>query len=83
MSAHAIEIPPRSILCSLHEVSVLDFWTPDLSLKQETKSSTSEDLAVQMDEDNLTADQLSRATSVLNKWSDIFSKGPTDLGKTN
>ena len=83
LSAHAIEIPPRSLLCSLNEVSVVDSWTPDLSQKQETKSSTSEDLGVQIDEDNLTPDQLSRAKSVLNKWSDIFSKGPTDLGKTD
>ena len=83
LSAHAIEIPPRSLLCSLNEVSVVDSWTPDLSQKQETKSSPSEDLGVQIDEDNLTPDQLSRAKSVLNKWSDIFSKGPTDLGKTD
>ena len=78
-----MEIPPRSLLCSLNEVSVIDCWTPDLSQKQETKSSTSKDLGVQIDEDNLTSDQLSRAKSVLNKWSDIFSKSPTDLGKTD
>ena len=83
LSAHAIEIPSRSLLCSLNEVSVVDSWTPDLSQKQETKSSTSEDLDVQIDEDYLTPDQISRAKSVLNKWSDIFSKGPTDLGKTD
>ena len=83
LSAHAIEILPRSLLCLLNEVSVTDFWTPDLSQKQETKSSTSEELSVQIDEDNLTPDQLSRAKSVLNKWSDIFSKGPTDLGRTD
>ena len=40
-------------------------------------------MGVQIDEDNLTPDQLSRAKSVLNKWSDIFSKGPTDLRKTD
>ena len=64
-------------------MSVVDSWTPDLSQKQETKSSTSEDLGFQTDEDNLTPDQLSRAKSLLNKWSDIFSKSPTDLGKTD
>ena len=65
LSAHAIEIPPRSLLCSLNEVSVVDSWTPDLSQKQETKSSTSEDLGVQIDEDNLTPDQLSRVNLFL------------------
>ena len=52
-----MEIPPRSLLCPLNEVSVIDSWTPDLSQKQETKSSTSKDLDVQIDEDNLTSDQ--------------------------
>ena len=83
LSAHVKEIPPRSLLCSLNQVSVLDTWTPDLSQKQEPKSSVSADLDVQIDESNLTSDQLSKARSVLNKWSDIFSKGPTDLGKTD
>ena len=83
LSAHVIEIPPRSLLCSLNQVSVLDTWTPDLSQKQESKSSVSADLDVQIDETNLTSDQLSKARSVLNKWSGIFSKGPTDLGKTD
>lgn len=84
LSAHAIEIPPRSLLCSLNEVSVVDSWTPDLQQKQpEPKSCSSEHTDVKIDEENLTSDQLTQVKSVLNKWSDIFSKGPTDLGKTD
>ncbi|MCG7876441.1 MAG: pol polyprotein, partial [Candidatus Thiodiazotropha endolucinida] len=83
LSAHFIEIPPKSLLCSLNQVSVVDSWTPDLSQKQEPKSTSTENLNVQIDEDNLTPDQLIEAKAVLNKWSDIFSKGPTDLGKTD
>ena len=78
-----IEIPPRSLLCSLSEVTVVDSWTPDLQQKQDVKPSASEHLDVKIDEDNLTTDQLTQVKSVLNKWSDIFSKGPTDLGKTD
>ena len=78
-----IEIPPRSLLCSLSEVTVVDSWTPDLQQKQDAKPSASEHLDVKIDEDNLTTDQLTQVKSVLNKWSDIFSKGPTDLGKTD
>ena len=84
MSARTIEIPPRSLLCSLSKVSVVDSWTPDLSQKQEEKSTKMpEKLDVQIDENNLTSEELSKAKSLLNKWSDIFSTVPTDLGKTD
>ena len=74
LSAHAIEIPPRSLLGSLTEVSIVDSWTPDLSQKQETKSSTFEDLGVQIDEDNLTPDQLSKAKSFLTNSQTYFPR---------
>ena len=83
VSTRVIEIPPKSLLCSLTDVSIVDTWTPDLSQKQEPKSKPSEQLDVTIDEDNLTPDQVSEARSLINKWSDIFSKGPTDLGKTD
>ena len=38
---------------------------------------------VNIDEDSLTPDQDSNAKSMINQWSEIFSKGPTDLGKTD
>ena len=84
LSARTIEIPPRSLLCSLSKVSVVDSWTPDLSQKQEEKSTKMpEKLDVQIDENNLTSEELSKAKSLLNKWSDIFSTGTTDLGRTD
>ena len=83
LSACAIEIPPRSLLCALTDVSVVDTWTPDLSQKKESKSTASTDLDVDIDEDSLTPDQVSKAKSMINQWSEIFSKGPTDLGKTD
>ena len=83
LSACAIEIPPTSLLCALTDVSVVDTWTPDLSQKKESKSTVSTDLDVDIDEDSLTPDQVSKAKSMINQWSEIFSKGPTDLGKTD
>ena len=83
LSARVIEIPPRSLLCSLNEVSVVDSWTPELTQKEEAKSQSSDQFDFKIDEENLTSDQLAQVKSVLNKWSDIFSKGPTDLGKTD
>ena len=64
---------------------VVDSWTPDSSQEQETasESTTFEDLGVNFDTENLTDDQQEQAKTLLSKWSDIFSKGPTDLGKTD
>ena len=59
-----VRVPVRVSQISImftDKVSVFDSLTPDLPQKQETKSSTSEDLGVQIDEDNLTPDQLTRA----------------------
>lgn len=85
LSARVIEIPPKSLLCSLTTVNVVDSWTPDLSQKQgiKSKSTSLQDLGVVIDTDNLTHDQQQKAECVLNKWSDIFSKGPSDLGKAD
>ena len=65
LSARLVQIPTRSLLCSL--TSVVDSWTPDLSHKQESKSNVSslEDLGVQIDTDNLTIEELSEAKVIL------------------
>ena len=83
LSARVVEIPPKSLLCSLNSVNVVDSWTPDSSQKQEQKSTSSslEDLGIKIDSENLTEDQLLRAKQVLGNWSSIFSTGPTDLGR--
>ena len=38
---------------------------------------------MQIDENNLTSEEFGKAKSLLHKWSDIFSTGPTDLGRTD
>lgn len=85
LSARVIEIPPKSLLCSINNVSVIDSWTPDSSKKSDKKSSdmTLEEMGVSVDTDNLSADQLLKVRQVLGNWYSIFSKGPTDLGKAN
>ena len=85
LSAPVIEIPPRSLLCSLSSVSVVDIWTPDPSKKESdtSKDISLEELGVSIDADNLSAEQLLKVRQVLGNWSHIFSKGPTDLGKAD
>ena len=50
LSACIIEIRPKSHLCSLNGVKVVDSWTPDSSQEQETKpkSTSFEDLGVKI-----------------------------------
>ena len=42
LSAHAIEIPSKSLLCSLHSVSVVDSWTPASSQESGDSGKESE-----------------------------------------
>ena len=82
LSAKVIEIPPKAVLCSLKSVDVVDTWTPEPT--QEQKSSTVvEGLSDQIDGENLSSEQYTKAERLLNNWSDIFSTGLTDLGKTD
>ena len=79
LSTQVIEIPPRSLLCSINGVDVVDSWTPDSSVKkQEPKVTKLEDLGMKVETDNLTQDQVRKAKDVLGSWSHIFSTGPTD-----
>ena len=40
LSARVVEIPPRSLLCLLSSVKVVDSWTSYSSVKKEQKSTT-------------------------------------------
>ena len=49
-STQGIEILPRSLICSINGVDVVDSWTPYSSMKkQEPKVTSLEDLAVSVD----------------------------------
>ncbi len=80
-------IPPRSTLCELHPVDVLRSWTPDedTTSPKNTDSSRDElkDLGIKMDSDSLDTSQQQEATSLLRRWTHIFSTGITDLGCTD
>jgi len=85
LSAHVVEIPPKSLICALSAAKVVDSWTPDSSQVSDNESKTTslEELGVKIDKENLTPDQLKRTRYVLDQWANIFSTGPTDLGKTD
>lgn len=85
LSAKVIYIQPKSLLCSLHSVKVVDSWKPESPEQCQTSSETSklEEMGVKIGVENLNQDQLLRVRQVLGNWSHIFSTGPTDLGKTD
>ncbi len=78
MSAHSVEIPPRSTICALTEVKVVESWSPDPTLPEHDESQdhskTLEELGIDIKYDNLTTDQKTRAQQLLGKWEHLFSK---------
>lgn len=87
LSAHVVHIPPKSKICNLQSVSVVDSWIPDPSKNSESESRKTcnvfEELGISFDETKLTDEQCEEAKSVLRKWFHIFSTGSTDLGNTS
>ena len=97
MSAKVLTLQPKSLLCQLHEVKVLRSCTPETKsdnvarTQQHTASGDSDDttefnlsdIEVDLSNSKLTEDQEVRAAEVFQKWQDIFSRGPTDLGHTD
>ena len=85
LSIRVIEIPPKSLLCSLSSVKFFYSWSLDSSQKkaESTSISSLEDLGVKIDTSNLTPSQISRVREVLGIWSGIFSTSPTDLGRAD
>ena len=51
LSTRVIEVPPKSLLCSLSSVKIIDPWTPDSSQKKAESTTTSslEDMGVKID----------------------------------
>jgi hypothetical protein len=81
MSAKPLLIKPRSEICSIQEVKVIDSVS-ELPGK-DRPISTPEELGLQVDRDNLSEDQLSQVRQVLGKWKHVFSSGLLDIGNTD
>ena len=89
MSANVVKIQPKSVICSLNKVDVLDTWSPESSththIPEVEKCTRSLDeveaLGVKVNRENLSLSELEQANSLLSKWSHIFSKSFKDLGR--
>ena len=82
ISAKPFTIKPRSNFCQLQEVKVVDNLVSDQESK-ENSENTKPDIKFNIDETNLTQEQIFRAKQVLGSWNEIFSKGPNDIGRTD
>ena len=93
ISARAIKIQPHSQLCELHDVKVLRPLSPSDSIEPESNHDIAEkkvhvdtpleDLGVKVNMNDLSEEQQSTISSLLQKWTPVFSKGPTDFGSTD
>ena len=88
MTAKPIHIRPKSLICHLNEVNVVDNLTS--CLKSDGKGSQSDNLSkvadeigVSIESDNLSPEQLLRLKTVIGKWKHVFSTGTTDIGRTD
>jgi hypothetical protein len=92
MSAKTICLPPNSVVCDLHDVTVLRSWTPENSQPTE-KPSLSDHYEIYLKEqflknikvnlDHLETDKKLTLENFFWKWRNVFSQGPLDIGKTN
>ena len=81
ISAKLMSIPPRANLCELQEVKVLRSWSPDQNpsmsgKKTEDPENQLECLGIDITKCCIEGEQQEAATN-------LFSKGPTDLGCTD
>ncbi len=87
LSAHAVRIPPRSQICALKEVDVVDTWPPQQTttsnVNEDNTHKNMEELGIDINYDSLTPEQQLRAQQVLGSWEHLFSKSLMDLGKTD
>lgn len=84
ISASAIKILPKTNLCQVSQVRVMDTWNPETPTTDKTKDHKPlTDLGVKVNTDNLSTEQCKEVYGVLEKWRGLFSTSPTDLGRTD
>ena len=92
MSAKVVQIPKKAVLCDLHEVQLLRSVDPFQTDKEQANlfSQTTEenkfdlaDISVFLEDSCLNSHEKEKVKPLFEKWQNVFSKGPLDLGHTN
>ncbi len=83
ISAKPFTIRPKTHFCQLQEVKVVDNLVSDHESSGNSEEPKTDEINFNIDEANLTQEQILRAKQVLGNWNRIFSKGPNDIGRTD
>ena len=85
-------MPKKAVLCELHEGKVLRSIDPFQFDEEQANlfSQTAEeskfnlaDIGVSLEESCLSSEETEKVKPPFEKWQNVFSKGPLDLGHTN
>ena len=84
MSAQAIKIQPKSVICKLSTAKVVDAWEPTKTkVSQDISDVNLLELGVKVNETILSEDQVEKSYDFLNRWKHIFSTSFIDIGRTD
>ena len=93
ISAKAVTIPAKSLICELNEVDVLrsaditsksgKTSTVNVQQQQATVSENTDTIKLDLSGSCLTETEKEKAQEFLSRWQHIFSRGPLDLGHTH
>ena len=92
MSAKVVQVPKKAVLCDLHEVKVLRSVDPFQLDEDQTylfsqtikeKKFDLADIGISLEETCLSSEETEKVKPLFEKWQNVFSKGPLDLGHTN
>ena len=93
ISAKVLSIPPKATLCEMQEVKILRHFDIEKKEKEQSAGINSQLVdqqktemclpdGINLDNAKLSEEEKEKATQVFSKWDSIFSKGPTDIGRT-
>lgn len=88
ISASSVKIPPRTNICNVSQVKVVDNWNPQqaeskLVKKQDSTTKALTDLGVKINTDKLSKEEVREACNTIYRWRHLFCTSPTDLGRTD
>ena len=82
ISATSVKILPKSNICNVSQVQVVDSWKLDSATNKKRETNLT-DLGVKVNTEQLSNQEVRQVHEVLEKWRHLFSTSPTDLGKTD
>ena len=89
ISAKSVTLHAQAEVCNLEVIKVLDrdpvkeMTDSKLQVEHHQQSIGEKKVDINLDDSVLTSEQKEKVQQFLSGWSQVFSQGPTDLGRTN